>query len=80
MTIRALLVHTALQNYTFTRNLISLNFYNLPKLSCGFKHDKKISQNRWHRPVDKRIFSIVGFTRIAVNFKFHSWFANFKLT
>ena len=23
---------------------------------------------------------IVGFTRIAVNFKFHSWFANFKLT
>ena len=22
----------------------------------------------------------VGFTRIAVNFKFHSWFANFKLT
>ena len=26
------------------------------------------------------IISIVGFTRIAVNFKFHSWFANFKLT
>ena len=24
--------------------------------------------------------SLVGFTRIAVNFKFHSWFANFKLT
>ena len=23
---------------------------------------------------------VVGFTRIAVNFKFHSWFANFKLT
>ena len=23
---------------------------------------------------------LVGFTRIAVNFKFHSWFANFKLT
>ena len=23
---------------------------------------------------------IVGFTHIAVNFKFHSWFANFKLT
>ena len=23
--------------------------------------------------------SLVGFTRIAVNFKFHSWFANFKL-
>ena len=26
------------------------------------------------------INAIVGFTRIAVNFKFHSWFANFKLT
>ena len=26
------------------------------------------------------IVLIVGFTRIAVNFKFHSWFANFKLT
>ena len=26
------------------------------------------------------IITIVGFTRIAVNFKFHSWFANFKLT
>ena len=24
--------------------------------------------------------SLVGFTHIAVNFKFHSWFANFKLT
>ena len=24
--------------------------------------------------------TLVGFTRIAVNFKFHSWFANFKLT
>ena len=24
--------------------------------------------------------TIVGFTRIAVNFQFHSWFANFKLT
>ena len=24
--------------------------------------------------------TIVGFTRIAVNPKFHSWFANFKLT
>ena len=24
--------------------------------------------------------TIVGFTRIAVSFKFHSWFANFKLT
>ena len=24
--------------------------------------------------------SLVGFTRIAVNFKFHSWFANFQLT
>ena len=26
------------------------------------------------------LHTIVGFTRIAVNFKFHSWFANFKLT
>ena len=26
------------------------------------------------------IITLVGFTRIAVNFKFHSWFANFKLT
>ena len=26
------------------------------------------------------VVTIVGFTRIAVNFKFHSWFANFKLT
>ena len=24
--------------------------------------------------------ALVGFTRIAVNLKFHSWFANFKLT
>ena len=24
--------------------------------------------------------SLVGFTRIAANFKFHSWFASFKLT
>ena len=29
--------------------------------------------------VDHRA-TLVGFTRIAVNFKFHSWFANFKLT
>ena len=28
----------------------------------------------------KEVGTIVGFTRIAVNFKFHSWFANFKLT
>ena len=26
------------------------------------------------------MLSKVGFTHIAVNFKFHSWFANFKLT
>ena len=27
-----------------------------------------------------RKHSLVGFTRIAVNFKFHSWYRNFKLT
>ena len=30
--------------------------------------------------VQQNIHILVGFTRIAVNFKFHSWFANFKLT
>ena len=39
--------------------------------------------SRWHlvRPVHSLLerHFVVGFTRIAVNFKFHSWFANFKL-
>ena len=31
-------------------------------------------------PLPTHSLTLVGFTRIAVNFKFHSWFANFKLT
>ena len=28
--------------------------------------------------MNNKSVTVVGFTRIAVNFKFHSWFANFK--
>ena len=33
-----------------------------------------------YESLGEQIITIVGFTRIAVNFKFHSWFRNFKLT
>ena len=35
----------------------------------------------WYHAAPRNLIpTIVGFTRIAVNFKFHSLFANFKLT